>query len=157
MKIATALSTVLLGMSLAGGASAQSAVALDPVQEQVSYALATVPNGVQTAWNQVVWPDGTLLVVPDGDPFLPTPAAAAATCPSGKFCAHSQPTGAGARLEFSACPSTNSLAALTSVRSISNARSSGTVTGRKGSTIVVTATAGSTKNVTKTIDQLVCA
>lgn len=154
MKIVTAVSAVLLGIILAGGPS-QLAVAQDPVQNQISHALAAVPGGVQTARNQVLWPNGTLLVVPDNDTALTT--AASATCPSGRFCAHSQAAGAGARLEFSTCPSTNSVAALTAVRSISNARTSKTVTGRSGSTIVVTVAAGVTKNVTKTIDKLVCA
>lgn len=106
MKIVTAVSAVLLSIILAGGPS-QLAVAQDPVQNQISHALAAVPGGVQTARNQVLWPDGTLLVVPDNDTALTT--AASATCPSGRFCAHSQAAGAGARLEFSTCPSTNSV------------------------------------------------
>lgn len=82
MKIVTTVSAVLLGIILAGGPS-QLAVAQDPVQNQISHALAAVPGGVQTARNQVLWPDGTLLVVPDNDTALTT--AASATCPSGSW------------------------------------------------------------------------
>jgi len=126
------------------------------VSEQVSYALQVAPGGVQTAWNQVTWPDGTILTV-EPTTRLARAAAVASTCPSGKFCAFSDINGGGSHLDFTACPSSNSVAALPQVFSISNARSSVTVTGRKGSTVIVTVNAGATKNVTKTIDKVVCA
>lgn len=126
------------------------------VSSQISYALQMSPGGVQTAWNQVTWPDGTILTV-EPTTSLARTAAAVSTCPSGKFCAFSDINGAGSHLDFTACPSSNSVAALPQVFSISNARSSGTVTGRKASTVIVTVNPGATKNVTKTIDKVVCA
>lgn len=127
----------------------------DGVRSQIAYALQAAPGGTQTARNQVTWPDGTVLTVETA--ASPTRAAAASSCPSGKFCAFTDLNGAGTHLDFSACPSTNSVAALIRVWSITNARSSGTVTGRNGSTVVVTVNPGATKNVTKTIDKVVCA
>lgn len=133
-----------------------SAQALSAVDPQITYAMTAVPDGVQSGPNEVVWPDGSRLVVVSDDDAQPTPAAAG-TCPTDKFCAYNKTNGTGTRLEFTACPSTNSLAALDVTRSIANSRSTGTVTGRNGTTIVVTAAPGTTKNVTKVIDKLVCA
>lgn len=126
------------------------------VNPQIAYALQMAPGGVQTAWNQVTWPDGTILTV---EPTVTAAhaAAVASTCASGKFCAYTDLNGAGSHLDFSTCPSTNGVSALPQVFSISNHRSSGTVTGRKGSTVIVTVAPGATKNVTKTIDKVVCA
>lgn len=126
------------------------------VNLQIAYALQMAPGGVQTAWNQVTWPDGTILTVQSTSSYARS-LAAASTCPSGKFCAYTDLNGAGSHLDFSTCPSTNAVSALPRVFSISNNRSSGTVTGRKGSTVIVTVTPGATKNVTKTIDKVVCA
>ncbi len=126
----------------------------DQVTAQVNYALARVPGGTQTSPNQVIWPDGTILTVDTGNSVA---RAAAASCASGKFCAYADLNGAGSHLDFATCPSANSVAALPQVRSIANARSSGTVTGRNGSTVIVTVNPGTTKNVTKTIDRVVCA
>lgn len=126
----------------------------DGVNSQIAYALEIEPGGVQTAWNQVTWPDGTTLTV---EPTTTTRAASTAMCAAGKFCAFDRAGGAGTHLDFTTCPSTNSVAALPQVLSITNARSSGTVTGRKGSTVIVTVNPGATKNVTKTIDKVVCA
>lgn len=131
-----------------------AAFADDNASSQVAYALEMAPGGIQTAWNRVVWPDGTVLTV---EPSNTARAGATATCASGKFCAFANAGGAGTHLDFSSCPSSNSVAALPQVLSITNARSSGTVTGRMGSNIVVTVNHGATKNVTKTIDKVVCA
>lgn len=125
------------------------------VSSQIAYALKATPGGVQTAWNQVTWPDGTILTAEPTTPIARA-AAAASTCPSGKFCAFTDLNGAGSHLDFSACPSSNSVSALPQVFSISNARNSGIVTGRKGSTTIVTVNPGATKNVTKSIDKVAC-
>lgn len=131
-----------------------AAFADDGVSAQISYALKNAPGGIQTAWNQVAWPDGAVLTV---EPTTSARAAATAMCAAGKFCAFAKAGGAGTHLDFTSCPSSNSVAALPQVLSITNARSSGTVTGRNGSTVVVTVSPATTKNVTKTIDRVVCA
>lgn len=155
MKLFRLIASATIGIGLVLVPALQ-AHALSSTDAQIAHAMAAVPGGVQSSPNEVVWPDGSRLVVVGNDPWGPTPAAATA-CPTGKFCAYANTNGTGTRLEFTACPSSNSLAALEATLSIANARSSGTVTGRNGSTIVVTAAAGTTKNVTKTIDKLVCA
>lgn len=132
-----------------------AAFADDGVDTQITYALQMAPGGVQTAWNEVAWADGTILTVAPAS--ATAYAAAAAACPSGRFCAFSDPNGTGSRLQFTTCPSSNSVAALPQVLSITSARSSGTVTGRKGSTVIVTVNPGTTKNVTKAIDRVACA
>lgn len=146
--------------ALIGGAAlilsltpAATATAADTgVGDEIAYALEHAPGGAQTAWNQITWPDGTTLTVED-----PSSRAAAASCTAGKFCAYSGLNASGSHLDFTTCPSTNSVSALPQVRSISNARSSGTVTGRNGTTVIVTVPTSTTKNVTKTIDKVVCA
>jgi len=126
------------------------------VSSQIAYALQMAPGGEQTDWNQVTWPDGTIFTAEPTTP-LARAAAAASTCPAGKFCAFTDLNGAGSHLDFGACPSSNRVSALPQVFSIRNSRSSGTVTGRKGSTLIVTVAPGSIKNVTKTIDRVTCA
>ena len=152
MKYLVLAATVVFGLATL---PATAAFAAESVDDQISYALAAVPGGTQTAWNQVTWPDGTTFIAEDTD-GSPTPAAAT-NCSSGKFCAHSEIHGAGSRLEFSTCPSTNGVSALPRVRSVSNARTSGTVTGLNGTTIIVTVAPATTKNVTKTINKVNCA
>jgi hypothetical protein len=132
-----------------------AASAADGVTSQIAYALQMAPGGVQTSWNQVTWSDGAVLTVEPTN--ILARASATSTCPSGKFCAFTDLNGAGTHLDFSACPSSNGVGALTRVWSIANARSSGTVTGRSGSSIVVTVSPGAVKNVTKVVDKVVCA
>lgn len=126
----------------------------DQVAAQISSALAAAPGGTQTAWNQVTWPDGAILTA---ETASASARASASSCTTGKFCAYTDLNGSGSHLDFATCLSSNSVAALPQVRSISNARASGTVTGRNGNTVVVTLRSGLTKNVTKTITKVVCA
>lgn len=144
---------IVAGTSLLAclGAPPASAAGND-VDDEIAYALEHARGGMQTAWNQITWPDGTTLTIEE-----PIGRAAAASCTTGKFCAYSGLNASGSHLDFTTCPSTNSVSALPQVRSISNARNSATVTGRNGGTLVVTVPTGATKNVTKTIDKVVCA
>lgn len=166
----TSLIAAALVLALPTQVGAAPAAGLEPATSaEVSYALEAMPGGVLTAPNEVTWPDGTVLVVvPDGRAVdvaggrvskpgkVAAPSLASSACPSGKFCAHSALDGTGTRLEFQTCPSTNSLAAMRVVKSVSNARTSGRVTAQDGSTVIATATAGTTKNLTKVVDRLVC-
>lgn len=125
-----------------------------PMQQRVNAALAEVPGGVQTAWNEVSWDDGAvvLTLAPEGV----ATAAAVGSCASGTFCAYAKVGYTGTKLTFSTCTSGLSVAALPQVRSIANARSSGTVSAYNGSTLVTTVAAGTGKNTAGTITSLSC-
>ncbi len=122
------------------------------VDDQIEQVLRDFPGGVRTAHNEVSWDGGSVvLTILDG-----ASARAVGSCATGKFCAYSATGLGGSKLTFSSCSGTNSTASLGAVRSIANARSSGTVYAFNGSTSVASATAGSSSDVWSTVTRLGC-
>lgn len=146
-KTLLALATTAL-LTLGAVAPAHADEGLHP---DVVYALDAVPGGVVVDSRNAVWPElGMEITVPS--PFL----RAVGSCATGTYCAYSEPNRGGTRLSFSIC-TVVSTAGLSTVRSIANARSSGTVQARAGSgTVLASAGAGATANVTGAVSNLRC-
>lgn len=143
---ATALltATSIVGMGSAANAVEPNATA-STMQERIDEVLAEQPGSTQTSWNEVVWDNGdvTLTLASEGISTF-----AVGSCATGKFCAYSGTFLSGSRLTFSSC-GTHSTTSIGTVRSIANARSSGSVQGKNSAnTVLVTVGAGSSNGST---------
>jgi hypothetical protein len=131
----------------AAAASAQSA---DEVHPSIRYALAAEPGGVVVDDSTAYWPAiGMTLTVPR------EAARSVGPCATGRICAFQSSNLGGAYLSWASC-GTYSTAALPSVGSIANARSSGTLQARNGTTVVASAGANSWTNVFSTVTNVRC-
>ena len=119
--------------------------------------LAEVPGGSQTAPNEVTWEDGAVILTLAADEGLIT-TMAVGSCATGYYCAYSGYNLSGSKLSFSACNTTQSTGALSVVRSLANARSSGYVQGKNSSgTVLATVSAGGSLAYASTsITKLTC-
>lgn len=143
----------VLGLSVAfivgGGTVAHADDGVDP---RIVHALAAQPGGILTSTTTVVWPElGMELAVPSGV----TPFALSTKCPTGTICAFQYTGEGGARLSWGAC-GTYPTTALTSVGSVANARSVGTVQARSGTSVVASTWAGNYTNVYNPTDNIRC-
>jgi hypothetical protein len=147
---------VLALMALGAGAPPAAADDLSP---ELSYALAAVPGGEVVDAGTAYWPDlGMTLTVPSPDATSRSSriAGAIGSCPNGSVCAFKGSGLTGARLSWTTC-TTHSTAALGSPpRSIADARSTGYLQARNGTTVVATAFAQSWNNVTSTSTNIRC-
>lgn len=126
-------------LALVGAPSPVSAEDTVLVHPDIAYALIAEPGGVATSWSTAEWPAlGMTMTVPV--------ARSVGTCDTGFICAYSGAGQAGSRLDWTSCGS-KSTAALLTVGSIANARSSGTLQARQGTTVRASATAGNAANV----------
>ncbi len=153
----TLLVSAATALTTAAPAAALGSTTSTPMQQRVNAALAAEPGGMQTAWNEVSWDDGRI-VLTLAPPALPWEVAAqVSNCASGKFCAYSAAGYGGNKLAFSTCTSNLSVSALGApVRSIANSRTSGTVTAYNNGTYVTTVAAGTGKNILVSITSLSC-
>lgn len=152
------LTSALITLVTATPAAADTAPAQTPMQQRVSAALAAEPGGEQTAWNEISWDNGAVVLTLASDTAIASVAAQVGTCTSGNFCAYSSANYGGNKLTFSTCTSGLSVAGLGGpVRSIANSRSSGTVRAYNGGTVVLTVAPGTGKNTLATITSLSCA
>lgn len=151
-KIRLILATVAL-TSLAILAPTAAHATSDPLQDRVEQVLQDYPGGTQTGAGEVSWNGGEIiLTLTEGASRF-----AVGSCSTGSFCAYTGTYQSGARISFTNCTGTNSVAPLGSpVRSFANARSSGTVGAFNGGTVVDSAAAGTYKNTTATITRLGC-
>lgn len=139
MKSTLAALALIGALVLASPASAQAFGADDEVHPDVAYALSAEPGGVATSYSSAVWPDSDMRIdVPVG--------RAVGTCATGSICAFSSSGLGGTKLSWTTCGS-KSTAALSQVGSIANARSSGTLHARQGTTVRASAGANSQANV----------
>lgn len=146
---------IMLAALVAGlGFVAPASAITDPTQTRIDYVLANYPGGVQTEWNEVSWGGGDVVLTVAGSGVQSR--AAVGTCASGKHCVYSSPGLLGSKLTFSTC-SNQSVSALGGpVKSVANARSSGTVTAKNGSTAVLSVAPGAYKNTSATVTQVSC-
>jgi hypothetical protein len=143
----TALASLGLSLlaSLAGPASDD--VIPDP---EVAYALEHEPGGFLLNAHEAYWPEHQMTMTSSY-----ALEQAVGTCATGNICAYSAINLGGAQLSWSSCMS-HSTAALPSVQSIANARSTGTLHARNGGTVVASASAGQQANVWSTVTDVQC-
>lgn len=161
-KLTTAITTALVLALLSVPTTAWSQPTSDtPMQEAITDVIEEY-GGTQTAWNEVSWDDGeTTLVL---DPGLASPqtglgrgATSTSACTKGRYCAYGKTDYLGSRLEYSACPATvTSFGPVSSVRSIKNNRSSGTIKAYKGSTLKTTLSPGNNNKDTTGTTKITC-
>lgn len=150
-KIHPVIATLaLLGLAILTPTPADAAG--DGMQERIDAVMARYPGGVQTGSGEISWENGeVILTLPGGT------AKAVGSCASGSFCAYTGSNLSGARISFTNCAGSNSVAPLGSaVRSFANGRPSGTVYAYNGATAVASTSAGSFQNTTATITRLGC-
>lgn len=143
--------TAALVAGLSTLALSAPAFAEDPQRPEIQYALDAVPGGVVVDSSHVVWPDlGMELTVAS-----PT-ARAVGGCATGYHCAFSGTAMTGSKLSWSTC-GVHTTSALPAVRSIANARSSGSTQARTSSgSVLATATAGFWVNVSGSAQNVRC-
>lgn len=124
-----------------GGAAPVEDRPVGEIHPHVEYALEQVPGGIAVGERVAYWPelDMTLEV-------QAVAARAVGTCATGSVCAYSAANRGGTKLQWGSC-GTHSTAAIATVGSIANARSSGTLNARQGTTVRASASAGSSANV----------
>lgn len=118
---------------------------------EIAYALEQVAGGYATSEHTASWPKIGMEMVSS----LATAPFSVGSCATGSICAYSGYTLTGSKLSWTGC-STYSTAALPSVGSIANARSSGTLRARNGTTVVATAGAGGQANVWSAVTNVQC-
>lgn len=132
---------VLVTAILALTAAPLTASADQSVDPAVAYALAEVPGGVLLTPSSAEWPSlGMRIDAPDAR------ARSVGTCATGAICAYSGVNRSGTKLSWTSC-GTKSTAALSTVGSIANARSSGVLNANAGSVVRASAGAGASTNV----------
>lgn len=142
--IAAAMAFVLLGV-------ASPAQAKQTPHPDVEYALSEVPGGIVVDEHTVIWPELEMQLS-----VAPEWTRAVGTCATGQYCAYSKSNRGGTKLSWTSC-TTVSTAALASVGSIANARSSGTVQARSSAgTVLATVSAGGSVNVFGAVSTLRC-
>lgn len=151
---------VLMAPTSAGAADTTSST----VQERVDEVIDEY-GGEQTAWNEVTWEDGdiVLTLAPETTTTVSLRATVTATaaddCASGKYCVYSKTNYNGDKISYSKCPATyTSFTALSdSIHSIKNDRTSGTVKAYNGTTVKSTLAAGKGSTSVTSITKVTCA
>ena len=143
--------SLLLAAALVVTTPAPAGATIDErtLHPDVVFALEAVPGGVALDSRHAVWPDGMEIVVPN--PAL----RAVGACPTARVCAFKSSGATGTMLSWSTC-GTHNTAALATVGSIANARTSGILQARNGSSVVAMASAGSWTNVFSTVTNVRC-
>jgi len=153
MKLITTFSAIGLAIAL----SATNLSSENEMQQRINDVIADHPGGQQTAWNEVTWDGGAIVLTLSPRDESPRHERAVGGCPAGSFCAFAGSNYSSSRLTFSTCTSSHSVAPLgASVRSIANSRTSGQVQALNGSTVVLTVPANSGQNTAPTITSLSC-
>ncbi|MFB7250901.1 hypothetical protein [Microbacterium sp. NPDC056234] len=160
--ITTALAGAAFLIAGAFGAPAaaaeQRAVEPDP---QIAAMLEAIPGGVALDAYNAVWPELDMemrVAATQADSFAARSSAAIASvgaCATGKVCAFSLSGTNGSKLSWGTCNTSFPVGTFT-VRSIADARSSGYVQAKYGTTVRATAYAGSWTNVYGSVSRISC-
>lgn len=144
----TAVIALVLALTLTPAVAHADA---DDVHPDVEYALNTVPGGIAVGDTVAVWP--ALGMILEAQSAL---QRAVGSCASGTYCAYALPGLRGTKLTFTVCTNV-STAALQSVGSIANGRSSGNVRARNAAgTTLATAGPNGSANVVSGTTNLLC-
>ncbi|MFJ6531153.1 hypothetical protein [Microbacterium sp. NPDC091662] len=155
MRRSKALGAIVLGLLVTLGAT--PAMAAGPSDREVDPAVAAmldeVPGGIVVDATRAVWPDLGMELQVIG--MSSVSARTVGGCATGKTCAFNLASLGGSILSFSSC-SVNAVPASFVTRSAANARASGYMEPRNGSTVLATIYAGNWSNVSGTVTNLRC-
>lgn len=153
LTVAAAVAAVILTAVPALSASATD-TAVDP---QISAALEAVPGGEVVDYYTAYWPEEEMtLTVPGTSAHDASARSAIGTCPNGSVCVFSASGLGGSRLSWTSCTVHSTAALGVPVRSIADARSTGYLQARNGTTVVATAYAQSWNDVSPASTNVRC-
>lgn len=156
LTVLAAMASVLLALGGPLAANAAEGGADIGLQARVDAVLAEYPGGVQIGPNEVSWESGDVILTlaPENGDIA---SRAVGSCNSGSFCAYTGYSLSGSKLSFTSC-TTHSTTVLGAVRSVANARSSGSIKAKNsGGTVLSTISAGSSvAYAPSNITQLAC-
>ncbi|MGO4487393.1 hypothetical protein [Microbacterium sp. 2RAF4] len=145
---------LLSALSLLSAAPAQAALQGDDgVAPEIIAMLEEVPGGVIIDSTHAVWPAlGMELSIRS---VSARTARSVGSCATDRFCAYSAGSLGGNKLTFSVC-SVNTIPSTFIAKSVANARGTGSVQARNGTTTVTTVNAGSWANLAGAVNNLRC-
>lgn len=112
------------------------------VHPDVAYALQVEPGGVVLDYYSAYWPDALMRI------DVPNPAArAVGSCATGSMCAFAGQGLGGTKISWATCGSKSVAGLGGQVGSVANARSSGTVQAKQGTTVRASASVNTYANV----------
>ena len=149
MKHRTILAVLTTAILLAITPIAAHADSVDP---QITAALQAVPGGEVLDDHTAYWPALTMTLTVSDRRLR----EAVGACPNGSVCAFGGVSLTGSRLSWTTCSTFSTTALGVPVRSIADARSTGSLQARNGTTVVATANAQSWASVTSASDNVKC-
>ncbi|MGB3373774.1 MAG: hypothetical protein WBA87_01365 [Microbacterium sp.] len=149
--IGAMLAAVAAVMAILASAPAASAAEATVPHADIAAMMDAVPGGVLIDADHAVWPSTGLEMTSSAavTPF------SVGSCATGSVCAFSSANLGGSKLSWSTC-STFTISSSFTVRSIADARSSGYLQARNGTTVLATANAGASANVYGTVTNVRC-
>lgn len=152
-KTAVIATIAALVMAAGGAVSASAAEAGHDEAPLIAAMLEEVPGGILVDEAHVVWPelDMELIVLTDSAALH----RAVKNCATGRICAYDALSLGGNALTFGTCGD-HTIPSPFPAKSLANARTSGYVQARSGSTVVSTVSAGAWKNVAGGFASLRC-
>lgn len=146
---------VLLAVLLAGaGAPAAATGAEEPLDPLMVRILEEVPGGVVVDAGTAVWPELDMEYTARTDGSGVT-TRAVGNCATGRICAYRELNRLGSMLSWGSC-TTITIPSSFTTRSAANARTSGYLQVRSGSTVRATVSANSWGNVSGSSDNIRC-
>lgn len=132
-------------------ASAASAAETTVPHADIAAMMDAVPGGLLIDADHAVWPGTGLEMTSSAAVTL----YSVGSCATGSVCAFSSANLGGSKLSWSTC-STFTISSSFTVRSIADARSTGYLQARNGTTVLATANAGASANVFGTVTNMRC-
>ncbi|RQP09141.1 MAG: hypothetical protein EAS51_12550 [Microbacteriaceae bacterium] len=114
---------LILGTPLAASAADKDS---DALQARIDAVLAEYPGGVQIAANEIAWDEGAVVLTLDA-PGSAFGVLDVGSCTAGHYCAYNGYSLSGSKLSFSSCATPQPTGIIGTVRSVANARTSGSV------------------------------
>lgn len=140
--IARMLAATVLTVAISSPGAPVTTTPPQIVDSEIAFALAHEPGGFATSEHTAYWP--TLGMTMESS--LAPRTLAVGSCATGSFCAYSALGLTGAKLSWGTC-GTYSTAAISSAKSVANARTTGNVQALSSGTVVATVAPGKQSNV----------
>ncbi|MFJ6547693.1 MULTISPECIES: hypothetical protein [unclassified Microbacterium] len=154
MKHSRPLTAVLLALALVAMGGPAVAATEEPVDPQLTRLLDEVPGGVVIDGGSAVWPELDM----EYRPAAVTPRAAAravGSCATGRICAYNASNLGGGVLSWGSC-TTISIPSSFATRSAANARTSGYMQVRNGTSVLASVNANAWSNVSGSATNIRC-